>query len=53
MNLLYENAEKVFLSDVIGKGFYNVYTDFMNGRHTHYFLGGGITPLCLESMRIK
>lgn len=29
------------LSDVIGKGFYDVHRDIMNFKHTHYWLKGG------------
>jgi len=34
-------SDENFLSGVIGKGFYDVYKDFIDGGHTHYFLCGG------------
>ncbi len=33
--------KKIRLSDIIGKGFYEVHRDLMTGGHTHYWLKGG------------
>lgn len=33
--------KRIQLSDIIGKGFYEVHRDLMTGRHTHYWLKGG------------